>query len=732
VGVGRRRLVRIVLEAAVGVGLAVGVAEVVFRIRDHGAFPHVNFYAPDARLGVRLRPGARERLSFSGNPPTTLRTNGLGLRGGELPPPSPDEVVVVGDSQVFGLGVEEDATFSAELGRTLGRPVLNAGVPTYGPAEYVAMTDELLASRPAKTVVFTVNVANDLFEASHPNTERHRVWDGWAVRRETAPASVLAFPGRRWLMAESHLVFALRRWLYGRGPQIDERGFASEGTWTDLVGAGRQAAGAEAERQKRLQKDVLRDAAERGQALVKLGDAESTLERVDPHSLGIDRPADLIYGRELYTARASVGDIVTDRDAEESRSIWITSAMIRAAAAYRLELADRLRQHREHVRSDKARKRLDGQIEALDAWNRSQKELAAMEAQPARFLRHGGPLAAHLAKAKAICDRRGARLVVLVLPLDVQVSPAEWAKYGRPPIDMEPTRVLIDDVLRGADELGVTSLDASAALTAAEPGAFLNGDLHMTAAGHRAVGRALAEAVRSAPPPRYPSGALPAGRTYLYRDWGEGFDYLEEYADEQRSTLGPLECAAHLRNEWVRLFCNDAQGNAVTGIALESGGHGDELVARYPGWAGITAPLLAGERLVATVFWEHRRARVTFSRQSADDRPAIDVRVQPNGKAAEPVSPLADRLCRCKVERGGGAGCLALWAEADPDCARTYGDDCERLIQCALRNPESPPTCPRGLANAGGTGRCFVLCDERHPCANGRRCAPWPDTGICE
>src|SRR5262249_31873124 len=159
------------------------------------------------------------------------------------------------------------------------------------------------------------------------------------------------------------------------------------------------------------------------------------------------------------------------------------------------------------------------------------------------------------------------------------------------------------------------------------------------------------------------------------------------------------------------------------------GGHGDELVARYREWVGITAPLLAGEKLVATVFWEHRRARVTFSRRSADDRPAIDVRVQPKGKAAEPLSPLADRLCRCKVAGGGGGGWLALWAEAAPDCARTYGDDCERLLQCARRNPESPPTCPRGQANAGGTGRCFVLCDERHPCPTGKRCAPWPDTG---
>ena len=44
----------------------------------------------------------------------------------------------------------------------------------------------------------------------------------------------------RWLMARSHAVYALRRWRHA-GVEVVDRGFASEGTWKDLVHSGAQA-----------------------------------------------------------------------------------------------------------------------------------------------------------------------------------------------------------------------------------------------------------------------------------------------------------------------------------------------------------------------------------------------------------------------------------------------------------------------------------------------------------
>jgi hypothetical protein len=103
-----------------------------------------------------------------------------------------------------------------------------------------------------------------------------------------------------------------------------------------------------------------------------------------------------------------------------------------------------------------------------------------------------------LRDVQAQCEAAGARLVVVALPMDVQVSADEWKKYGAEPIDMEPTKLLVRDLLEAAEAVGAKGLDATAALAAAEPGAFLDKDIHMTAKGHRALAEALVPLVRDA------------------------------------------------------------------------------------------------------------------------------------------------------------------------------------------------------------------------------------------
>src|SRR6185503_18063686 len=103
------RAVKVLFGTLVGLALVEGI----FRLRDSGAFPHLNVYEPDAELGVRLRPGATERTRVEPNPVTSVRINEHGLRGAPLALPMTNAVLVVGDSTAFGLGVEEDETFSA-------------------------------------------------------------------------------------------------------------------------------------------------------------------------------------------------------------------------------------------------------------------------------------------------------------------------------------------------------------------------------------------------------------------------------------------------------------------------------------------------------------------------------------------------------------------------------------------------------------------------------------------
>src|SRR5262245_48236582 len=76
----------------IALGLLTGcvLAEGIFHLRDDGAFPHLNVYAPDDALGVTLRPGATQRTRVLPNPACDVRINDAGLRGGPLSAPSPE------------------------------------------------------------------------------------------------------------------------------------------------------------------------------------------------------------------------------------------------------------------------------------------------------------------------------------------------------------------------------------------------------------------------------------------------------------------------------------------------------------------------------------------------------------------------------------------------------------------------------------------------------------------
>ena len=98
--------------AAVLFGLLAGcaLAEWMFWARDHGAYPHLNVYVADSELGVRLEPNATTQVAFGGSAVSTVFIHGGGFRGpsaGAEAPVRDDEVLFLGDSQTFGLGVRE-------------------------------------------------------------------------------------------------------------------------------------------------------------------------------------------------------------------------------------------------------------------------------------------------------------------------------------------------------------------------------------------------------------------------------------------------------------------------------------------------------------------------------------------------------------------------------------------------------------------------------------------------
>jgi hypothetical protein len=701
----RRRL----LQLLFGVVFGLVLTELSFRLRDHGAFPHINLYIPDAKLAVRLRPNSSEKISFSGNPVSSVRINSDGYRGADWGPPGENEILVLGDSQAFGLGVDEDKTFSAELAKKLGRTVIDAGVPTYGPDEYNGVLAELLAKRKPKTVIWTVNMANDLFEASRPNTERHRIWDGWAVRKETAPARMRWFPGRSWLMRDSHAVFALRGLWFRATADDGNAATASEGTYRDLV-----AAGQDSDSKRRAQEEVTAtDRKQRNDAIQQtrqeIAKLNSDLEKL----LNEKVPEVEIGAGTLRAARANPGDIVRVYYGEGSRAIPATAAEIKVAADLRNEAEKLLREKGEKAGLDLI-SRADRLDEALRA------KLAATLPAAARVR---SPLAPHLVKAKALCDAAGAELVVLVLPLDVQVSDEEWKKYKAKPIDLKGTRVLADDVLAVADQLGARWVDAWPALAAAEPGAFLDGDLHMTPKGHAAVGAALASALGA--PARKTPGPVPLpplGRSPVPTpdEWATAMDMAkkpdnERFYDEQARRA---KCRVRQVREWMRVDCPGALAAKL--VSKPSDGpkvalpRSEIMTLSKPGGATAVAAQVEGDAFTLVFTWPEPNGRaqkqglMMHSEWALGEGPYMYAGELYQRFEAQPISDGVKQLCDCHRQVTGAADCSELYGTDEPACMRTYAKDCQAMLRCARGDASSAPMCAAGEAMMGVSHRCVT------------------------
>jgi hypothetical protein len=740
-----------------GLGLGAALAELAFWWRDDGAFPHANFYVADAELGVRLEPGATMRFQLRKNPLTTIHVNARGYRGADWPAPGGDEVIVVGDSQVFGLGVEDGETFSSVMSTKTGRSVLNAGVPTYGPQEYMAVAGELLAERRARAVVVVLNFVNDPFEIDRPNRERHAVWDGWAVRSETAPTEVREFPGRRWLFSQSHAVYALRRYLHARGtaaaPEDAELGdpidvgTPSEGGLHDLVRASRQAHD---------------DATTSHQhAVTALVASRTRLDQLDGELASKQKALDNLLIRaslgdfsrwDSKLASGRPGDIVEDERAEASRSVVLTAALIQRAAEKRMQNLDALLSAEARQGKHELRDVVEAEKDLLVERRRLREQLAAGAPQPTR---PPSMFRDYLRDFKALCDRHGAELVVVALPIDVQVDAREWAKYGvADPPDMTDSQILLDDLVADARELGLRALDATPTLRAAEPGAFLDHDIHMTPKGHTALAEALAATLAAplAAPLKPPAPGLPEGRSFVpvASEWAPGDEVLV-----RGSTAAG--CSTQIRREWLRVQCRRRKpGDRFLALEVREGATPATMAMRTADALSLVTPLTPGTPITARFHWKTGALDLEIRWPAGPDgKPKFaGTFTEVKQAATPPETPLgaALGLCACHQQltrerfcrhpgnaeeyddwpEGCQPACSDLWgdprlAEA---CERAFPDDCARRIACVQNDPLFAPPCPDGHVHAFAGNACHAVCDAAHPCAAGT-CTDWQGGGVC-
>ncbi len=111
--------------------------------------PPINMIIKDKRLGHRPNPAYPEHDDW-------------GFRNREVPKRA--FLVVLGDSQTYGVGVSRKQTWPQQLGRFIGRTVYNMAFGGYGPVHNLIFWEDTLSLQP-KLVMVTFYAGNDLYDS---------------------------------------------------------------------------------------------------------------------------------------------------------------------------------------------------------------------------------------------------------------------------------------------------------------------------------------------------------------------------------------------------------------------------------------------------------------------------------------------------------------------------------------------------------------------------------------
>ena len=171
------------------------------------------FYTVDPPGRYRLSPGYRGRIYNRAEYDNEIRINAEGLRGEEVGQKTErlTRLLAIGDSFVFGVGVEDTETFTAVMADQLteiGVPAagLNAGIPAFGVPDAVSwLARRGLALQP-DVVILSIFQGNDLVDAS-PDREEILIVDGLLVPGQSAGGI------KAWLHRHSHLYVLLKSLL---------------------------------------------------------------------------------------------------------------------------------------------------------------------------------------------------------------------------------------------------------------------------------------------------------------------------------------------------------------------------------------------------------------------------------------------------------------------------------------------------------------------------------------
>ncbi|MBX3461792.1 MAG: hypothetical protein KF830_01360 [Planctomycetes bacterium] len=223
----RRRWSFVLVALLLGLVGAALLAELAFRCfwtlpPGFAEFQQAGMYVATPDQDTALRPGYRGTLRIGDSDVTTaVAIDSLGLRGVDPGPRRPGErrLLVVGDSLVFGYGVEAGQALPARLEQELragGVPVAvgNGGVPGYGSRHAVAHMARLDGPFGADAFVLCGFLGNDAMDDVSP---RRTVYAGLLLQGPMARLVHTSWRARLALRSRAALWF--ETWIFTNRPQ---------------------------------------------------------------------------------------------------------------------------------------------------------------------------------------------------------------------------------------------------------------------------------------------------------------------------------------------------------------------------------------------------------------------------------------------------------------------------------------------------------------------------------
>lgn len=221
----RARWLRVLAALLVGCAFAAALLELGFRLfwplpPWFAEFQQAGMYVAGAGGSVGLTPGYRGTLRIGDDATTDVVVNSLGLRGPELGLKADGErrVLMVGDSLVFGYGVEHGDALPARLevalrAQAVAATVGNGGIPGLGPSHAVARMADRDAAVQADAFIVCGFLGNDAIDDALP---LRTVYAGLLLQGAVAKLSRTSWRAR--LALRSRACLWLESWILTNAP----------------------------------------------------------------------------------------------------------------------------------------------------------------------------------------------------------------------------------------------------------------------------------------------------------------------------------------------------------------------------------------------------------------------------------------------------------------------------------------------------------------------------------